>query len=383
MESEKIMSDNQKWIDSAWETLTKKVEKTSRIIGVGTPNMSEDGRFMYEPKSFWTKGFWPGILWCIYDGNGNQHESMKTIAIECENQLDKVLEEFYMLHHDNGFVWSLSSVAQYKLFGNPISKRRALTAASHLAGRFNIKGNFIRAWNQGPKADEPIEGWAIIDCLMNLPLLHWASEETGDPRFKHIAKAHADTVLKYFIRPDGSSQHITCFDPETGELIGYKGGQGYEVGSAWARGTSWALYGMALSYRCTKEERYLESAKKTARFWMESTKEDIIPIWDFRAPADMRDATDTSAAACAACGFLELGDAIGGEEGEEFRAWGEKTLKALFEQYGTWDKDEEGLLLGGTFNYMIGAGINRSLIYGDYFFTEGMYRLKGNTTIFW
>lgn len=375
------MKNLNEWVDKAWQDLTDKINYTSHYIGVGTPNFTEDGKYIYSPKSFWTKGFWPGILWLTYVGNGKQQDELKELAVECENALDDVLNGFYMLHHDNGFVWSLSSVAQYKLNNNPASRRRALTAASHLAGRFNLKGNFIRAWNaaQGAK----VEGWAIIDCLMNLPLLYWASEETEDPRFRHIAMAHADTVLQYFIREDGSSYHITCFDPESGEHVGYQAGQGFSVDSAWARGASWALYGLTLSYRYTKEERYLEAAKRVADFWMKSTGSDYVSRWDFRAPEEMDD-KDTSAAACAACGLIELSHWLPLDEGTKYYVWGAETVKALYERYGTWGQnDQEGLLVGGTFNYPKQFGLNCSLIYGDYFYTEALYQLKGNSIIFW
>lgn len=376
------MENSNKWVDNAWHVLTRKVYETSQFIGVSAPNISQDGRYLYTPDSFWTKGFWPGILWTIYNGNGQVDAPLKDLAIACEEALDKILEEFYMLHHDNGFVWSLSSVAQYKLTGNPLSRRRALTAASHLAARFNLKGQFIRAWNVGPDKKSQVEGWAIIDCCMNLPLLYWASEEIKDPRFKHIAMAHADTVLKYFLKKDGSVYHIVCFNPETGQHLGYQSGQGYSQDSAWARGLSWALYGLALSYRYTKELRYLEGAKKVAKFWIQATAEDRVSSWDFKAPDTMQ-AKDTSASACAACGLLELSCWVDEALGQHYLKWAEETLVELFTRYGTWDLQEEGLLLGGTFHYMLKKGLNCSLIYGDYFFTEGLYRLKGHTQLFW
>lgn len=152
-------------------------------------------------------------------------------------------------------------MAQFKLLGHEDSRRRAMTAASHLAGRFNPAGQFIRAWNQPERV-----GWAIIDCMMNLPLLYWASEETKDPRFRHIARLHADTTLREFLRLDGSTHHIVCFDPETGERQEALGGQGYDPNSAWSRGTAWAIYGMALSARYTGDQRYIDAAKRSADF---------------------------------------------------------------------------------------------------------------------
>lgn len=374
------MSDKQ-WIDQAWDKVVEKVNRTSKRIGVTFPHLSINGTYNDDKKAFWIKGFWSGLLWNIYKETKN--ESLKEIAVSIEEELDMVLNGFYGLHHDVGFVWSLTSVAQYKLLHNEDSKRRALIAASHLAGRFNIKGNFIRAWNDKQGGDMDNRGWAIIDCSMNLPLLYWASETTGDPRFKHIAMAHADTVLKEFIREDGSVNHIVCFDPETGERIKALGGQGYSPDSAWSRGASWAIYGMALSYRYTGEKRYLEGAKKAAHFFIASLPEDYVPYWDLRAPIEEDMARDSTAASCAASGLIEISRLVDESEKKIYIDWAEKIIKSLYENYGAWDTEEEALIIKGTCSYPAGAGINVPIIYGDYFFTEALSKLKGNTELFW
>ncbi len=372
---------DKKEIDKAIAQLTKKVNETKVFIGDRQPNYTVDGRYVYHDRSFWTKGFWAGVLWNLYLGNDEKDESLRELALKCEKKLDETLDDYYILNHDNGFVFNLTSIINYKVSGDEESKRRAIKAASHLAGRFNIKGNFIRAWNPNTMGGNN-EGWAIIDCLMNLPLLHWASKELNCPRFKHIAIAHADTVLKHFIRENGSSAHITCFDPETGEHLGYNKGQGYAPDSAWSRGTSWALYGMTLSYIWTNEERYLSSARKTAEFWMSKTKENLVPRWDFDAPDDMS-ATDASAACCAACGLLELSKHVDKEEGKKYYEWAYETLMFINKNYTTYDTNAEGIVTGCTLNHNSGMGVNCSLIYGDYFFSEGLFRLKDNKNIFW
>jgi len=379
--SEENMHAN--WVETAWEQTKKKVEWSSQRIGAHFPHASIDGQYKLEPAHWWTAGFWPGLLWLLYESDRNAAESFKQIAADCENQLDQVLLQYDKLDHDMGFMWSLTSVAQYKIEGTEASRQRALLAASALVGRFNIKGNYIRAWNPWSPGERN-EGWAIIDCMMNLPLLYWASETTADPRFKHVAMAHADTVLKHFIREDGSVYHIVIFDAETGEHVGYNGGQGYAPESGWSRGTAWALYGMALSYQYTKEQRYLEAAKRVAHYFIANLPEDAVPVWDFRIPEGVTPYRDSSAGACAACGLLLIADLVPSEQAELYRKQGERILHSLYANYGSFADDaQEGIILHGTSHYPEQRNLDVPLIYGDYFFVEGIARLRGNVTIPW
>ncbi|SHH42601.1 glycoside hydrolase family 88 protein [Clostridium grantii] len=364
------------WIDLAWESINQKVKKTSLIIGSQFPSMTESGIYTYTTDYWrWVTGFWPGLLWLLYEEN--KYEPFKDIAVACEDKMDEALYEYTNLHHDVGFMWLLTSVKRYKLSGNMESKKRGLIAASHLASRFNIKGNYLRAWNKNGLNEANSLGLSIIDSMMNLPLLYWASEELGDPRFSHIAKAHSDTVLKEFIREDGSVNHMVEFDPYTGEKIKVLSGQGYSTTSAWSRGASWALHGMALAYKYTKEQKYLDCAKKVANFFISQLPEDNVPHWDFRAPRTETIPRDTSAGACAACGLLELSGLVSEEEKHIYEKPARDIVKSLYDNYGNWSKDdEEGLLSGGTFNCPANLGIDISLIYGDYYFVEAISRLK-------
>ena len=371
-----MSQSNEIWQEELWNKIVNKVSRTSQRIGNTFPYVSIDGKYDAQPAHWWTSGFWPGLLWLVY--RETQDERLKEIAISCEEQMDTPLLGFDELHHDVGFMWSLTAVAQYKLLLSAQSKRRGLIAASHLVGRFNVKGNFIRAWNG---ADQ--QGWAIIDCLMNLPLLYWASETTNDPRFKHIAKLHADMALREFIRPDGSAHHIVCFDPETGARLEARGGQGYSPDSAWARGTTWALYGMALSYRYTRDEAYLQAAKKVAHFFLANLPDDGVPFWDFRAPLQADMAMDSTSSAIAASGLIELSRLVPEAEQKLYFHAGERILRLLDENYSAWDEDEEGLLLKGTANFPKNTYVNIPHIYGDYFFAEAVAKLRGQRELFW
>lgn len=374
------MQQHREWVQEAWERTVAKVGRTSRRIGARFPHASVNGEYVLESAHWWTAGFWPGLLWLVY--RDNKDEQLKQIAEECEVQLDQVIRDYDRLDHDIGFMWMLTSVARHKLLGEDGSRRRGMLAANLLSARFNLRGRYIRAWNPW-KPGEDNSGWAIIDCAMNLSLLYWASETSGDPRFKHVAIEHADTVLEHFIRADGSVNHIVIFDPVTGEKLEVNGGQGYAPDSAWSRGAAWALYGMALSHRYTGEERYLHAAKRVAHFFLAQLPEDLVPHWDFRLPEGVTKYRDSSAGACAACGLLLLAELVRAEEAEAYRTAGERMLHSLYANYGAWDRDdEEGLILHGTSHFPEGRNIDVPLIYGDYFFVEGLAMLRGREGFF-
>lgn len=363
------------WIDATWAHTVAKLRKTSRRIGDSFPHVSSAGRYDSAPAHWWTAGFWPGLLWLVYRDTHDQ--DLRALAESCERQLDQTICEFDELHHDVGFMWSLSSVARYKLLGAEDSRRRGLIAASLLAARFNLRGRFLRAWN------EDKVGWAIVDSLMNLPILYWASECTGDPRFKYVALAHADTALRHFVRSDGSCRHIVSFDPITGDFIEALGGQGESPESAWSRGVAWALYGFTLSYKYTGESRYLEAARRVAHFFVSHLPVDLVPYWDFRAPITADTPRDSSAGACAASGLLELARLAPAPDAGLFQRTAIALLRALDSQCGAWDADEEGLLRMGTGHVPEDQNINVSLIYGDYFFVEALAKLRGQSELFW
>ncbi|PXX44545.1 unsaturated chondroitin disaccharide hydrolase [Hungatella effluvii] len=367
------------WFDQALLQCMEKVEKNIELIGEHFPHVSIGGVYNHEEPGFWTAGFWPGILWLRYLNTGD--EKSVGLAGKLEKRLDQVMEEFENLHHDVGFMWLPTAVMHYKADGNLQSRLRGLKAASLLAGRFNPAGNFIRAWNDSIKPDS--QGWAIIDCLMNLPLLYWASNETGDARFKNIAVRHSDTVLKHFMRQDCTFPHIVSFDPESGAKIENLAGQGKTPDSVWARGQSWALYGFAAGYRETGLEMYAETAKRTADKVVQLMGEDKVPCWDYCACGEERGAKDSSAAACAASGMLLLSDLLENEaEKKRYRDNALIILKGLYEEYTDFSDREQGILMKGTVSYPDRRHINVPIIYGDYFFIEALMRVRSGITVF-
>ena len=269
------------------------------------PYKSEHGQWIASPSAgngWWTGGFWPALMWQFHAAGGDA--AFLTEARRVEELLVQEMRVFENLNHDVGFMYLLSSGADYKLTGDRQACVDTRHAASLMMGRFNPAG-FIRAWDGLSRM-----GFAIIDCMMNLSLLFWASEKTGDPRFASVARIHADKTMREFIRADGSVSHIIEFDPVTGARVREHAGQGYALGTAWSRGQAWGLYGFTLAWVHTGDDRYLTSAKRIASFFAAHIRPDGLTDCDFLQPAG-EERLDNIAGAIAACGFLELAKADG------------------------------------------------------------------------
>ena len=351
-----------------------KIYESYEKIGKKMPSVCADGVYDDHRGQWenWTIGFWPGILWHAYIVTGD--EKFRQRAVMLEEEMDEVLLDPERYSHDVGFIWLLSAVADYRITGNKASAKRGLHAAYILAGRYNPAGNFIRAWEG---QEEEKKGSAIIDCMMNLPLLYWASEYTGDPRFRNIAVRHSDTTIKYFIREDGSSKHICIFDPADGGYIKNLGGQGYDENSAWSRGNAWALYGFTAGYQYTRKREYLETAMKCADFFLGHLPEDKVPFADFFAPEETNIHKDSSAGAIAASGLALLASMTEGKKSAFYRSQAEKIVCSLYENYRD-ASGSEAILAHGCGAYHGPAGITDvGLIFGDYYFVEALMRLDG------
>lgn len=362
------------------QCLTKVAQTGNRIHG-RIPYRTEGGKFDdYTEKdiAWWTNGFWAGLLWLAH--GQTQDPRFAAWAKESEGYLDKALGDFFGLHHDVGFMWHLSSVARYKVDANQDSLRRGMLTATVLAGRFNVKGNFIRAWNQAGESPEKVPSvrWAIIDCLMNLPLLYWASETSGDPRFRHIAIEHTETVLRHFMRPDGSSRHIVEFDPDTGAFVKSHAGQGLGENTAWSRGCSWLVHGMALGALYTGRSDFLAGAEHAARYFIDHLPADRVPACDFKDPEQRY--KDASAAAITASGLLTLADLVPAQRRDFYRTAALDILAGLQQHYRAPDHDE-ALLTHGCVAYHFGEK-DTSLIYADYFFVEALIKATGGKGLF-
>ena len=327
--------------------------------------------------NWWTNGFWGGIMWLLYQDTKN--EKYAEIARKCEKKLEKCFEGYYGLHHDVGFMFQLTAVADYRLTGNEDARKIAMHAANLLAGRFNPVGKFIRAWNDVGGKDT--KGWAIIDCMLNISLLYWASKASGDPRFCQVAMLHADTVMQQFIRPDGSVCHIVEFDPETGEVVKSHKGQGYAEGSSWTRGQGWAVYGFVNSYTNTGKAEYLDTAKKVAHYCIANIPENgIIPV-DFRQPKDP--AWEDSCGACViAGGLLEVAKYVPELEKDMYIRAAVKILKAIAETRADWSKNCDAIVQNCSAEYH-NLQHHFTMCYADYYFVEALYKLTETGILLW
>lgn len=374
----KLNETDKKWVDEIWSRIDAKLEYVAPLNKDKIPYITVDGVYnnMAEDDiTWWTNGFWPGLMWLMYVGT--KKEIYREAAERAEELLEGAFSEYERLHHDVGFMWLLSSGVNYRLFGGKKSKNRLSLAADILSGRYNPDGRYIRAWN------EDKVGWVIIDCMMNINLLYHASEIYDDPRFRKTAMHHADTVMRTHIRPDGSANHIVDLDPDTGEAVEAFGGQGYGLGSSWSRGQAWALYGYILSYIHTGKAEYLDTAKRCANYFIANVCDDWLPRADFRSPAEPV-IYDSTAGACAACGLLEIARNVPEHESGMYLNAAMELLKAMEREFCDWSREEQGILLMGTEAYHSRPERKHiAIIYGTYFFTEAIYKLKGFDMLFW
>ena len=266
----------------------------------------------------WTQSFFTGMGYWAYV-ESKDPEILKWLYSFKQEYADKVFQTPLENMHDVGFLYLPYAVALYKLTGDEEMKNIGVKAADELAKRFEPRGGYIRAWGrmdyQTPEyVDSELaknhfftesKGLAIVDCMMNIPLLFWAEGVTGNKFYGRIAEVHAETTAKYFIREDNSVCHAYRFDEETGEPIKEESYCGYGIGSYWARGTAWAIYGYACCYAYTGKEKYLDLSLRLFERYIEESKGEV-PVWDFRTPEGEQANLDTSAAAIVLCACNKL-----------------------------------------------------------------------------
>lgn len=324
----------------------------------------------------WMTSFFTGEALLAYHKTREQ-EYLEWVKGYQEAYRSKIFDTPMDTMHDLGFLYTLFSTGVYKETGNDEYRILSIKAADELAKRMNLDCGMLRAWGRCDVWNQHNAGLAIIDCMMNLPLLFFAWKETGNPFYKKIAVMHADKTLENFIRPDGSVCHGYQYMEAAGVPVGEVNHCGYQTGSFWARGLTWAVYGFALAYRYTGEEKYLEaSAALGDRFLEETGKDgqDPVPPWDFRLPDGREKKRDSSAAAIAACAFHELGKYRGAEK---FRDEGARILSRLLEPaYQNNDMESSGFLMQSN-------GLGHCTSFGDYFYMEALLRYMDDFKPYW
>lgn len=347
---------------------------------------SEDGYYKPTPNVNWTTGFWTGQLWLAYEWSRDDAFA-KAGSIQAESFLKRIEDKVEVDHHDMGFLYSPSCVAAYKLVGDETGKKAAIKAADQLISRFQPVGQFIQAW--GPM-NQPENYRFIIDCLLNLPLLYWASEETNDTKYRDIAEKHIHTAIANVIREDYSTWHTFFMNMETGEPDHGATCQGYRDGSAWARGQAWGVYGCALAYRYTKREEYVEDFKHVTGYFLDHLPDDLVPYWDLEFTDGSGEPKDSSSASIAACGMLEMANYLPEEEAAYYRSIAKKIMESVVTGYAVKEGTKSnGLVLHSTYskkspyNTCTPEGVDECNIWGDYFYLEALIRLSIDWNPYW
>ena len=348
---------------------------------------SENGFYQPTENRDWTTGFWTGEIWLAYEHTKNP--ALKEAGeIQMKDFLNRIEEKIDVETHDLGFLYSPSCVAGYKLTGSQVGRVAALKAAEELITRFHEKGEFIQAW--GP-LNAPDNYRLIIDCLLNLPLLYWATEETGEEKYRQVAEKHIHTALANVIRPDFSTWHTFFFNRETGAPDHGATCQGYRDGSAWARGQAWGVYGTAVGYKYTKRESYIPIFKGVTEYFLRHLPEDLVPYWDLEFGDGNEDQPrDSSSASIAACGMLEMAKYLPSKEAAYYISIAKRMMKSVVDHYAVKDPSQSnGLVLHSTYsnhspyNTCNHYGVDECNIWGDYFYMEALTRLHKNWNIYW
>jgi len=376
------------------EEIEKALDFCSAQVIHNLPEFTYSFQNAYSEKNFykpisnvnWTTGFWTGEIWLAYEYCKDARLE-NSAEIQIDSFMERIINKIEVDHHDMGFLYSPSCVAGYKLIGSEKGKEAGIMAADQLISRYHPIGEFIQAW--GPM-DQPENYRLIIDCLLNLPLLYWASEETGDEKYKIIAEKHIHTTIANVIREDYSTWHTFFFNMTTGAPDHGATCQGYRDGSAWARGQAWGIYGVALAYKYTRHADYIDIFKKVTKYFLEHLPEDLVPFWDLEFGEGSTQPRDSSSASIAACGMLEMAKYMEAEDAECYTGVAKKIVKSLYDNYMVADeKTSNGLVLHSTYsnhspyNTCNHYGVDECNIWGDYFFMEALTRLNKKWNPYW
>ncbi|MGE5551706.1 MAG: glycoside hydrolase family 88 protein [Bacteroidota bacterium] len=361
--------------EEALAVVETKILKTAAAYEPGRfPHVTRaDGRWETTRNAGWTGGLYVGMLWLGYqhldDAKFKQEAERWTRGLEAR--------QYDTGTHDLGFLFIPTFIKAYQLTREPYYRQVALQAAASLSRRYNPNG-FVQAW--GRIGDPQQGGRAIIDTMMNLPLLWWAATEGKAPRYAEMAEKHALTALKYLVREDGTSYHVVDFDPASGALLGQGTKQGFAPDSTWARGQAWGIYGFTLAYEYARRSEFRRTAASMAKYFWDNLPADKVPYWDFDAvkvegPDTQR---DSSAGAIAAAGFLDLAaTAADPAEAEDYRQKGLAILRGLTATCLDRSGQSEGVLLHGCYNRNSGSAVDNSVTWGDYYYHQALLKALG------
>ena len=349
--------------------------------GLYPPPNSRGQRYTPIENTDWTSSFWTGQLWLAYELTGDAVFRDEALA-HLPDYRDRLDTRRATDTHDLGFLFTLSGVAAWRLTGSAEGRRDALKAADLLMIRYFERAGILQAW--GDLNDPDRRGRIIVDCAMNLPLLFWAAEETGNPYYREAALNHLRNANRTLIREDASTFHTYYFDVETGQALRGQTAQGFSDSSCWARGQAWGILGLALSYRYLGDPEVLELSRSLAHYFLNRLPDDWVCYWDLAFTSGTEE-RDSSAAAIAACGLLELAKQL--PAADPLRSGYETAARAivasLIRNYAAAPETSNGLLLHGVYNKPEGAGVDECTAWGDYFYLEALTRLGRSWRPYW
>ncbi|MEH0388895.1 glycoside hydrolase family 88 protein [Vibrio mimicus] len=384
----------QKWDDGEQEhiavniqqikpSLLKIIDNNMTYLGNKFPDAAcNNGIYSIIDNTEWTTSFWTGQIWLAYEWT--EDKKYRTLAQQHINSFAKrIVLRNHTNHHDLGFLYTLSCLAAKKLTNDTRAGYIALLAAETLLERYHEKCGIIQAWGE---LDDPEQhGRMIIDCNMNLPLLHQASQLSGDLKYTHIARQHIEQASRYIVRPDGSTFHTFYMDVHTGKPRFGNTHQGLSDESCWARGQAWGIYGFLLNYRYIQDERLLELSQILTNYLINRLPEDFVCYWDLSLtdPASER---DSSAAAIVVCALFELVKHLPPTHPDRgnYEIIALRILNNLIKHYANRDPiPGSGLLKHSVYHFKGNVGVNECCSWGDYFLMEAITRATKNWHSYW
>lgn len=371
------------------------LKKTSGNFSLYPHSMYDNDSIKYYDITEWTGGFWPGILWYMFEYTNDK--SWEKAATEWTHSLES--NQYNTAHHDIGFMMFSSYGNAIRINpDNPANTKYQeilLQSAESLTKRYSPVVGSIQSWNKRKSKGE-INTWeypVIMDNMMNLELLFYASRVSGNDKYRQIAIKHAETTMQNHLRKDFSSFHVVNYDPKTGAMLHQQTLQGFSDQSTWSRGQAWGIYGFTVVYRETKDKRFLDAAIGMADYFLQhkNLPGDKIPYWDFNAgedgykpdwdfdPSKFKEMPrDASAAAIAGSALLELSTYVKGKKNKRYYNDAVSILRSLSsDKYlNTTMENPYFLLKHSTGNLPSNREIDVPLIYADYYFLEALLRYE-------
>lgn len=347
-------------LSKAFEFVQQQVRRTIQKDPGLYPMYTTGGRWdrAGEAWTHWCEGFFPGMMWLIHQKSRDPwwRAQAETHSRPLEpRQHDRAV-------HDLGFIFLSTYLPWYRLTGDRALNDVLIQAGRTLALRFQPRGQYLCSF-LGPES-------LFIDIMMNVGIIFYAAQETGDAALREVALRHCHTTRRYLVRGDGSTAHEGIFDTSTGEFLRQSTRQGFRGDSCWSRGLAWALNGFGSAHQYTGEAKFLATARACAEFYLECTPPGGVPYWDFNLPEGPDRVYDSSAAAIAAAGLFRLGRVA--EAREIVQTLCDRFLVNGGASPALKQEAADGVLTQGVYHYHKKLGVRESVIWGDYFFTEAL-----------